>query len=67
MKKFKTYLTIHYSSCETVRTDMLQGISYIKGVVYDTGESLLIFELNSQTNRPLSSVLLQTRTSNAQH
>ncbi len=38
-----------------------------KGEVYDSGESLLIFELNSQTNTPLPSVLLQTRTSNAQH
>ncbi len=33
----------------------------LKGVVYDSGESLLIFELNSQTSTPLSSVLLQTR------
>ncbi len=39
----------------------------IKGVVYDSGESMLIFELNSHTNTPLPSVLLQTRTSTAQH
>ncbi len=39
----------------------------IKGVVYDSGETLLIFELKSQTNTPLPSVLLQTRASNAQH
>ncbi len=32
----------------------------VKGVVYDTGESLLIFELISQTYTPLPSVLLQT-------
>ncbi len=32
-----------------------------KGVGYDSGESLLIFELNSQTNTPLPLVLLQTR------
>ncbi len=38
-----------------------------KGVVNDTEESLLIFELNSQTNIPLPSVLLQTHASNAQH
>ncbi len=34
--------------------------AYIKGVVYDSGESLLILELNSQTNTSLPSVLLQT-------
>ncbi len=39
----------------------------LKGVVYDSGESLLIVELNSQTNTLLPSVLLQTRTGNAQH
>ncbi len=39
----------------------------LKGVVYDSGESMLIFELNSQTNTPLPSVLLQTRASNAQN
>ncbi len=40
---------------------------HVKGVVYDSGESLLIFELNSQTNIPLSSVLFQTCASNSQH
>ncbi len=39
----------------------------LKGVVYNSAESLLIFELSSQTNTPLSSVLLQTPASNAQH
>ncbi len=39
----------------------------LKGVVYDSGESLFIFELNSQTNTALPSVLLQTNTSNSQH
>ncbi len=39
----------------------------VKGVIYDSGESLLIFELNSQTNTPLPSVLLQARARNAQH
>ncbi len=39
----------------------------LKGVVYDSGENLLIFELNSQTNTLLPSVLLQTRASNSQH
>ncbi len=39
----------------------------IKGVVYDSGESLLVFALNSQTNTPLPSVLLQTHANNAQH
>ncbi len=32
----------------------------LKGAVCDTEESLLIFELNSQTNAPLPSALLQT-------
>ncbi len=34
----------------------------IKAAVYDSGETLLIFKLNSQTNThtPLPSVLLQT-------
>ncbi len=32
---------------------------YLKGAVHDSGESLLIFELKSQTNTPLLSVLLQ--------
>ncbi len=41
-------------------------IVWFHGVVYDSGESLLIFELNSQTNTPLPSVLLQTCVSNAQ-
>ncbi len=39
--------------------------SKVKGVVYDSGESLLISELN-KTNTPLSSVLLQTCASNSQ-
>ncbi len=47
-------------SCWTVRLSL-------KGVVYDTGESLVIFELNSRTNTSLSSVLLQTCASNTQH
>ncbi len=37
----------------------------LEGVVYDFAESSLIFELNSQTNAPLSSVFLQTRGTNA--
>ncbi len=41
--------------------------SSFKGVVYDSGESLLIFEIKSQTDTPLPSVLFQPRTSDAQH
>ncbi len=43
------------------------GCGGFNGVVYDSGESLLIFELSSQTNTPLPSALLQTRMSNSQH
>ncbi len=42
-------------------------IQVVKGVIYDSGESLLMFDLNSQTNTPLPSALLHTRTCNAQH
>ncbi len=40
---------------------MVHGYIYscIKGAVCDPGESLLTFELNSQTNKPLPSELLQ--------
>ncbi len=44
-----------------------QMVNYFKGVVYNSGESLLIFEVNSQTNTPLPSVRLQTCASNSQH
>ncbi len=42
-------------------------VTIIKGVVCDSGESLLIFELSSQTNTPLPSELLQTLVGNSQH
>ncbi len=48
---------------------VLQGdgtTARFKSVVYDSGGSMLIFELNSQTNTPHPSVLLQICMSNAQ-
>ncbi len=58
MKNFEEVLLseIHKGKC-IIFNSVSSGI---KGVVYDSGESLLTFELNSQTNTPLPSVLLQT-------
>ncbi len=53
------FLTMPYWCEGNVNQAQSCLIRNIKGVVCDTGESLLIFELPS--------VLLQTRASNAQH
>ncbi len=57
----------HRAKSSWVRQSFPEKTNVFKGVVYDSGESLLIFELNSQTNTPLPSVLLQTCVNNEQH